>query len=139
MSDPARDRLRKALQGFLTEEELSALVKECLSIRKRVSVDCPHCKRMSHQEVGDARAVAQALSSLLETAVGKLGVQNASGGEEIVFIRKVIFPCECDHPCPICTEAKGEHAGYRMVGTGADRHSVDLTVEEMDKLEAGEE
>jgi hypothetical protein len=44
--DPARERLREALQGYLTEEELASLVRETLSITKKASVQCPHCHKM---------------------------------------------------------------------------------------------
>jgi len=62
--DAARQRLRQALASYLTEDELSSLVRECLSVKKQASHSCRHCGKQSYGEVIDSKGVASALTSL---------------------------------------------------------------------------
>jgi hypothetical protein len=60
-------------------------------------------KRRQDAGPHDARAVASALSSLLETAIGRLGTQNPGADEErIAFVRKLVFACDCGQECSNC-------------------------------------
>jgi hypothetical protein len=73
-NDP-RGSLARALQGYLTPEQMDKLVNEVLAIEKRTSVEF-HCKKCGHLQrqygsVSDAKAVAVALPDLLNQAYGR--------------------------------------------------------------------
>lgn len=86
MSD-LRGDIAIALQGWLTPEQLKALLDEILSMKKSARGWCGHCKKHVVVEIPDAKAVVGALSDLTNQGFGR--PSEASGGDEdrIVFKR----------------------------------------------------
>lgn len=67
----SRDLLSEALDAFLTQEQLRALIDDVLQIRKKAWVSCTHCKKKNEVEIPDAKAVVGAMSDLMVQAKGR--------------------------------------------------------------------
>jgi hypothetical protein len=89
MAEP-RDELAAKLSSFLTPEQISKLVDEILAIEKRASAEfaCKKCgqRQMRWTKIPDARAVATALSDLLNQAYGRPG-ETGDRAEPVIFKR----------------------------------------------------
>jgi hypothetical protein len=85
-----RDELGKKLTGYMKPEQVSMLIDEVLAIKKRTSAEftCKACgKRQMHwTEVPDAKAVAGALSDLMNQAFGRPG-ETTDTVEPVLFQR----------------------------------------------------
>jgi hypothetical protein len=88
MADP-REQLAKALEGYLTPEQMEMLINEVLAVQKRVSADfsCKACGQRQRQigTMSDAKAVALALPDLLNQAYGRPSEQEHV--EQVLFTR----------------------------------------------------
>lgn len=85
-----RAELADALNGWMSREQLDALLNEILAIRKQVShtFTCKHCQRMQKHmvEVADAAAVARALKDLAAEGFGRPKEQQVAEAERIMFV-----------------------------------------------------
>jgi hypothetical protein len=89
MAEP-RQQLAKALESYLTAEQVTKLVDEVLAIQKRASAEFL-CKKCGHSQmqwvnVNDAKAVALALPDLLNQAYGRVG-ETSEKTEPVIFKR----------------------------------------------------
>jgi hypothetical protein len=89
MPEP-RDELARKLESYMTPEQISKLIDEILAITKRVSAEfnCKKCgqRQMRWTDVPDAKAVASALSDLMNQAFGRPSETNDTV-EPVVFKR----------------------------------------------------
>jgi hypothetical protein len=89
MPEP-RDELAKKLSAYMTPEQIAKLIDEILAITKRVSAEfnCKKCgqRQMRWTDVADAKAVASALSDLMNQAFGRPSETNDTV-EPVVFKR----------------------------------------------------
>lgn len=92
----ARGHLERALDDFLTPEQLRVLIDEVLKVTKRVSAvcTCKHCSKKSTVmvEVTDAKAVAGAIGDLLTQAKGRPGESREDAS--VTVNRKVYLVAE---------------------------------------------
>ncbi len=93
MSD-VRSQIGKALEGFLTPEQVRKLVDEVLASKKRARAEfnCRKCgkRQVQYAEVDDTKTVVQALETLANQAFGKPTESKSEAG--ITFIRQVVAP-----------------------------------------------
>lgn len=89
MAEP-REHLARALESYLTTEQIQKLIDEILAIEKRTSAEftCKDCGRRQMQwtTIPDAKAVALALPDLLNQAYGRVG-ETSEKTEPVVFKR----------------------------------------------------
>jgi hypothetical protein len=91
MAEDVRTALGAALNGMLSEEQLTVLVTEVLAVTKQGKGWCPSCRRHVVVDVPDARAVTAALVELSNQAWGRPDVAAESTGI-VSFVREVVSP-----------------------------------------------
>lgn len=112
MADEERDSralIGDALEGYLTQEQLDALLREALSITKTGRGWCPGCKKAVMVEIADAKAVVSATAELLNQAKGRPTEQKRD--TEIIVQRTVEYVCEHGHPCSQCARLEADSDG----------------------------
>ena len=97
MSDLRAD-ITKALEGWLTPEQLSALLDEILAAKKNARGWCTNCKKAVQVEIPDAKAVVSAMADLANQGFGRPGESQGSDDEKIVFERVVYLGSGDDAP-----------------------------------------
>jgi len=83
-----RSDIASALDGWLSEEQLRALLDEVLASRKQARGWCPNCKRAVQVEIPDAGAVVKAMAELANQGFGRPKEQQVAESERITFVRR---------------------------------------------------
>jgi hypothetical protein len=90
MSD-TRSQIGDALAGKLTDEQLTRLMDEVLSIEKGARGWCPTCNKAVMVQVADAKAVTGAIVDLANQAWGRPSEDKVEA-EGITFVRQSLPP-----------------------------------------------
>jgi hypothetical protein len=88
MSD-LRGDIATALEGWLTPEQLSALLDEILAIKKSARGWCGTCKKHVVVEISDPKAVVSAMADLANQGFGRPTEASGADDDRIVFKRLV--------------------------------------------------